>query len=145
LVGIAVLAVIGVIALSWWSAANPPVQETLPVSVEEGKVATSPDQIRYQDYSPAAFASTQGKKRVLFFYAAWCPTCRPADAEFSASADEIPEDVVLFRVNYDTETELKARYKITYQHTYVWVDDEGIEISKWNGGALAELIAKTQK
>lgn len=125
-----------------------------------GRQATSPGQVitqtstptapaindgqKYQDYSPAAFASAVGKKRILFFYAAWCPTCRPTDAAFRASLDQIPEDIALFRVNYDTENALKQQYGITYQHTFVWVDDQGNEIRKWNGGALPELITNTR-
>lgn len=101
-------------------------------------------QTRYQDYSPAVSASAADKKRVLFFYAPWCPTCRPADAAFRDTTDQIPEDIVLFRVNYDTETELKRQYGITYQHTFVFIDEKGDVIRKWNGGQLPELISNTR-
>jgi len=95
---------------------------------------------RYQEYSSQKFAQASDKKRVYFFYAAWCPTCRPANEEFMANKDKIPEDVVLFRTNYDTENTLKDKYNITYQHTFVQVDENGNEVAKWNGGGLTELI-----
>ena len=99
---------------------------------------------RYLTYSKSAFDASKGKKRVYFFYAPWCPTCRPADAAFQAGKDAIPDDVVLFKTDYDSSTDLKRQYNITYQHTYVLVDDTGKEVKKWNGGALSELIANTK-
>lgn len=101
-------------------------------------------QSRYVVYSRSAFDEAAGKKRVLFFHAPWCPTCRPADAAFQANVETIPEDVVLFKTDYDSSTELKKQYAITYQHTYVLVDDQGNAVKKWNGGAMDELIANTE-
>ena len=95
---------------------------------------------RYVDYSPAAYAAAAGKKRVLYFYATWCPTCSVANEDFTVNAAQIPEDIVIFRTDYDKETALKTKYAITYQHTFVQVDEAGNEISKWNGGGLSELL-----
>lgn len=100
--------------------------------------------VNYLEYSPDNFAKAADKKRVIFFYAAWCPTCRPADAEFKQRIQEIPDDVVVLRANYDTESALKKQYGITYQHTFVLVDENGNAITKWNGGAVDELIKNTQ-
>lgn len=99
---------------------------------------------RYRDYSKSAFDETFGKKRVYFFHAPWCPTCVPADKEFQANAQQIPEDVVLFKTDYDTSVDLKKEYAITYQHTFVLVDENGNEIKKWNGGGIDELVKNTQ-
>lgn len=94
----------------------------------------------YQEYSPTAFTAAADKKRVYFFHAKWCPTCKAANQEFSA-ATNIPAGVVLFKTDYDSETTLKSKYGITYQHTFVQVDSEGNEIAKWNGGGIKELAA----
>jgi thioredoxin 1 len=99
---------------------------------------------RYMIYTPVAFEAALGKKRVLFFYASWCPTCRPADRDFQTYIDQIPKDVVLFQVDYDTERELKTQYSITYQHTFVLVDDSANTVKIWNGGRLKELVGNTQ-
>jgi len=99
---------------------------------------------RYLSYTPELFESLSNSKRVLFFYASWCPMCRPTDAEFTLEQDNIPLDVALFRTDYDHETELKAQYGVTYQHTFVYVDSNGKAISTWNGGGLDELIDRTQ-
>lgn len=102
---------------------------------------------RYVEYSSKVLADTAGTKRVLFFYANWCPTCRPADANFKANLDKIPEGVTLIRVNYndsDTDAEEKAladKYGVTYQHTFVQIDKDGNVVGRWNGGQITELLA----
>ena len=35
---------------------------------------------RYVEYSQTALSQAVDTRRVLYFYANWCPTCRPADA-----------------------------------------------------------------
>ena len=101
----------------------------------------SPGSGRYVEYSSEAFAEATDARRVLYFFAPWCSTCRPTDAEFTAQADQIPPNVILFRVNYDTETKLKQKYNITYQHTFVQVSKNGDEVAKWNGGGMVDLLA----
>ena len=99
---------------------------------------------RYIAYSPKAFADSPDKKRVYFFHATWCPSCKIADEEFTNNTDAIPEDVMVFKTDYDTQSSLKQQYGITYQHTFVYVDSNGHEIKKWNGGGIAELTANTR-
>lgn len=105
------------------------------------------DKQSYLPYSSTVLADTAGRRRVLFFYANWCPTCRPADADFQANASKFPADVSLIRVNYnDTETDqeeknLAQKYGVTYQHTYVEIDAQGNKVQTWNGGQTAELLA----
>ena len=64
--------------------------------------------------------------------------------EFNANLDRIPEDVIVLKTDYDSQKELKKKYGITYQHTFVLVDDEGNEIKTWNGGGIEELISNTK-
>jgi thiol-disulfide isomerase/thioredoxin len=102
---------------------------------------------RYIPYAKNVLADTKAQKRVLFFYANWCPTCRPADESFSKNEAKIPQDVRLIRVNYndtDTDDEEKAlakQYGITYQHTFVQIDAKGAVVTKWNGGQIDELVS----
>ncbi len=102
---------------------------------------------RYVEYSKTALEKAAANRRVLFFYASWCPTCRPADANFKENISKIPEDVTVIRVNYnDPETnqeekDLAKKYGITYQHTFVQIDDKGKEVTKWNGGQINDLLS----
>lgn len=126
--------------------ANPKVQKP----TEEAVTQKEPVSTSYVSYSKDVLERATDKRRVLFFYANWCPICRPADADFKTNSNRIPEDVTVIRVNYndsDTDQEekdLAKKYGITYQHTFVQIDDEGQEIKKWNGGKLDELLENLQ-
>lgn len=112
-------------------------------SYDSGPTATPGDLVegsRYIAYSQASYDDNADKKRVLYFYAVWCPTCKIANEEFNNNLDKIPEDVILLKTDYDSETALKKKYNITYQHTFVLVDEAGNEITKWNGGGIDELV-----
>lgn len=108
---------------------------TVPVTVSPEPMTLS----RYLDYSAQAFSAAPDKKRILYFHADWCPVCRPLDKEFSSMQEKIPEGVVVFKTNYDKESELKKTYGVTYQHTFVQVDATGKKITAWNGGGIEEL------
>ena len=82
------------------------------------------------------------KKRVLFFHASWCPNCKNADKEITASLEAVPDDVVIFKTDYDSENALKKKYGITSQHTFVYVDSEGNAIDKWSGGSTLQILEK---
>jgi len=70
---------------------------------------------------------------VLFFHAAWCPSCRGLERDIVANAADIPADVTIFQVDYATETALNQQYGVTYQHTLVVVDQEGNQVRKLTG------------
>lgn len=101
---------------------------------------------RYVEYTKAALDQNADKRRVLYFYATWCPTCQPADNKFMEDSDKIPEDAVLIRVNYNDpntdqeEKDLAKKYNVTYQHTFVQIDKDGKEETRWNGGQIEELL-----
>jgi thiol-disulfide isomerase/thioredoxin len=90
---------------------------------------------------------SQSTKRILFFFANWCPTCKAADESLAQNASKIPDNIVIIKINYndsetdDAERELAKKYGITYQHTFVQIDENGNEIMKWNGGGYEELIS----
>lgn len=98
----------------------------------------------YRDYSEDAFLEAAEMKRVLFFHASWCPNCRRAEKDIKQNLAEIPEDVVIFKTDYDSERTLKRKYGITYQHTFVYVDDEGEAITKWSGGGAEDIIDRVE-
>ena len=102
---------------------------------------------RYVMYDKAGYGAIEDSKHVLYFYANWCPTCRPVDAELQSKSAQIPEDIVVVRVNYnDSDTDadeeaLASEHGITYQHTFVLMEN-GQEVTRWNGGGLSEIISR---
>ena len=115
-----------------------------PTDAMEKPDAMMKKESRYIEYSPMSFEKAKDKKRVYFFHATWCPTCKSTNTEFTEKSEGIPTDVVVFKTDYDTNAALKKQYAITYQHTFVLVDENGKEVKKWNGGAIAELVANTK-
>lgn len=71
-----------------------------------------------------------GKKVALFFHASRCPSCRSLDKDINASLDELPENTVVFKIDYDTSSELKKKYAVTSQHTIVTIDADMNMIQK---------------
>ncbi len=87
--------------------------------------------------NPAKYADTN---TVLFFAASWCPTCREADENLTAAKDELPAGLTVVKVDYDGATDLRQKYGVTVQHTFVQVDAEGKELTKWVGSYTPEEI-----
>ena len=98
----------------------------------------------YEVYAPEKIASAATLGHVvLFFRAVWCPTCRNLDNDIRAHLGEIPHDLTIFDVNYDNSSDMKKKYGVTYQHTFVEVDANGTLIKKWSGSpTLAALVAE---
>ncbi len=93
----------------------------------------------YGAYSPSVLSN--GQKKVLFFHAAWCPVCKNANQQLTAWYSTHPFPLSTYKVDYDTETALKQRYGVTYQHTFVLVDGQGNALQTIQGPTDAELQA----
>lgn len=94
----------------------------------------------YESYGPEKLAYAKaGGHVVLFFHAPWCPTCRAANESLTANA--IPQGLLVLKTDYDSSTELKKKYGVTSQHTFVQVDANGTMIKKWLGSTTATDIA----
>lgn len=80
----------------------------------------------YVEYSDGAIEATPGAK-ALFFHADWCPQCRSLDEDLEARG--APDGLTVFKVDYDSRTDLRQKYGVTLQTTIVFVDDAGEKIS----------------
>lgn len=94
----------------------------------------------YEEYSESAVsqALADGKKVALFFHAPWCPTCKAADTNLQKEA--FPDNVVVFKTDYDTYTDLKKQYGVTYQHTFIALNADGSLLKKASGLSNVEEI-----
>lgn len=99
----------------------------------------------YEMYSPEKVTRAESGDVVLFFHASWCPSCRNLNSDIEANLNAIPEGVSILKIDYDTETELKKKYGVTYQHTLVQVDKDGVLLKKWSGSPkLSNIISEIQ-
>lgn len=97
----------------------------------------------YETYSPEKLALAKEGKVIIFFKASWCPTCRAVDANIKANLSAIPEGTHILEVDYDKSSELKKKYGVTIQHTFVQVGEDGSQVAKWIGSpTLADVLGK---
>lgn len=92
----------------------------------------------YQAYTSSVL--TNGQKKVLYFHADWCPSCIKADTMLSSwYGPQKGLPVSVYKVNYDSATELKKTYGVTYQHTFVLVDGTGKKLKMLTGASETDL------
>ena len=95
----------------------------------------------YLDYEDGVIEATAGPK-ALFFHASWCPKCRALDEDLHAEG--APAGLTVFKVDYDSRTDLRQRYGVTLQTTIVFVDDAGGMISSvvlYDDPSVESLVA----
>ena len=100
---------------------------------------------QYEAYEPSKLALAAKGPVVLFFHASWCPTCKAADADIMTNLAAIPANITILKVDYDSNPELKKKYGVTYQHTFVQVDANGVMLKKWSGSSTLSDIVKETK
>lgn len=74
------------------------------------------------DEAELAAALEDGQIVLLDFYADWCPTCK-ANAPVVESVVSA-ENVVAFRVDFDSDLDVRTTYDVNLQSTYVILDGE---------------------
>lgn len=87
--------------------------------------------------------ATKNGRAIVFFHAGWCPMCSQAENDLKSNFEKVPPDVTILKTDYDTSKELKAKYGITIQDSWVQVDKNGNKIVLWNSGGegLKSLLA----
>lgn len=117
------------------------IEEKSPSS--ENKMSARGEYISYQSYVEAPEQYTNSRV-VFFFNASWCSTCKVARDNFESTLNEIPSDMAIVVVDFDNSDELRKKYGVTYQHTFVHIDSKGDAIKKWSGTTtIAALVDQT--
>lgn len=81
----------------------------------------------------------KGEPAVLFFHAPWCPICRQADADITALFHKESFPLSLYKIDYDSEKALRAKYGVTYQHTFVLITGLGEEVKVVQGPTIDKI------
>lgn len=152
-VGVLVGAIAGVV---WWSATRPTeapdapsatiaTQPTVPsasatdASDGSGNQVPSTPAAQTTPAIPTGFYGPYGDDRltkdyattVLFFHAPWCSECRAFERAIQAGS--IPAGIQILKVDFDSRQDLRRRYGVTQQTSFVKVDRQGNKQSLWVG------------
>ncbi len=92
----------------------------------------------YREYAPALVG--QSPRTIIDFSAPWCSSCQAFEADIAQNMDKIPSDVMFLRADYDTRTDLRQKYGIRTQNTFVEVDRTGAPVKVVIGGTTLQSI-----
>lgn len=81
---------------------------------------------------------------VLFFAADWCPSCQSDLKDINARGKRLGKVNVVV-VDYDKSAELKAKYGITVQDSFVQIGSMGEKLAAWNGGGVDGILKNLVK
>lgn len=146
-ISLLVIAVVAVAFVFFKPTTQPQPKREIAISEE---AASTDENVSVRQLTPYSqknliTATNGGGKALIFFHAPWCPFCIAAEKDILSKFEQIPDDVTIMKADYDTEKELKQKYGVTTQHTFVQVDQEGNEITKWVGGeTLEDIVSRLQ-
>lgn len=89
----------------------------------------------YQEYNESSFQAARLNKTpiFLFFYATWCGHCQVQEPKYESLLSEAQGKIQGFRVNVDTEKELKQAYRVPFQTTALFFNKDGKEVGRLVG------------
>jgi len=108
--------------------------ETAQLNEDGWFYSEKPGQAHYVQYSEDAFdqAIANGNQVALFFHAIRCPICHGTRDVITDNITDLPNDVRIFEVDIDKRWDLKEKYDVLAQTTFVFFDNEwnNIETSR---------------
>ena len=105
--------------------------------------SASQSYITYDQYQ-ASKDKYADSKVVLFFNAKWCPACRAINEALTSDPGKIPAKTTVVSVDYDQHTDLRQRYGVTTQHTFVQIDTNGGKTRQWVSTSVDALLKELQ-
>lgn len=114
-----------------------------PSSATSHSDSASQSYITYDQYQ-ASKDKYADSKVVLFFNAKWCPACRAINEALTSDPGKIPAKTTVVSVDYDQHTDLRQRYGVTTQHTFVQIDTNGEETRQWVSTSVDALLKELQ-
>jgi thiol-disulfide isomerase/thioredoxin len=84
-------------------------------------VSTLSNAVDLQPYSAQALEAAEkaAKPVAILFHADWCPTCKAQQKSLEALKAEKSLAITVLSANYDTERDLKRRFKVNSQSTMI--------------------------
>lgn len=132
--------IVGIVGVVLFAMNQPSKAPTTTSTMSTGSVMKMDKAGVFANYSPEALTKTEGHKNILFFSATWCPTCQATNKDIQANLDKIDSKLHILSVDYDTNTDLRSKYGVTMQHTFVVIDSSGNLVKKTNGLGTVSAI-----
>ena len=161
LIGIVCAIVVIIVGAWWWRSggitATPLVQSDrgrTPAIVEDTAVTTTTiDEFEvgvsigpgtYQEYSQDSIAVLpETSMIVLFFSSSGCQSCLQAEAALVRDIEQIPTNVHIFRVDYDSQLSIRRQWGVTSPHTFVEINTDGQFVQRWSSSRdLNSILAR---
>lgn len=97
--------------------------------------------ITHQEYlaNPDTY---KNHKRIYFFRTDWCFICKVIAAEARANLTLTPENVAIIEVDFDTQIDLRNKYGVTSQTTFVQVATDDTKLGQWHAQNFREAVAQ---
>lgn len=110
------------------------------VMQKDDAMSKSGSYVTLADYNadPSKYADS---KKIYFFHASWCPVCQDIDKEIVANTSKLPANVTFIKTDFDSSTELRQKYGVTTQYTFVQVDADGNETAQWTANSFDKALA----
>ncbi|MBV7255670.1 thioredoxin family protein [Pacificimonas sp. WHA3] len=102
----------------------------------------------YKPFTQEAFAAAQkaGKPILVDVHAPWCPTCAAqAPILKSLGSDTANEDLIVFKLDFDSQKAEQRPLRVTSQSTLIAFDGEtevGRSIGDTDADSIRALVAK---
>lgn len=81
---------------------------------------------------------------VLFFSADWCPYCQEDLKDINANGRQLGKINVVV-VDFDKSADLKKKYGVTAQDTFVQIGPMGEKMAIWNGGGVQGILTNVKQ
>lgn len=99
----------------------------------------------YETYDVKKLNLAADGKVVLFFNATWSKTSKELDKELKNSVSKMPSNFTILTVDYNKSADLKKKYEVPFENTFVQVDANGVMVNRWSGSEnLDEIVALTK-
>jgi thioredoxin 1 len=101
-------------------------------------------------FDAAAFEAAQSAKKpiVVHVTATWCPTCQAQIPIVQSLADDPANvDLLVFTVDFDTQTDVLRRFDVRHQSTLIAFhgsEERMRSVGDTNAGRIAALVASAQ-
>ncbi len=98
---------------------------------------------RLMEFDRGVFSFLSDKKRVLFFYSNWDLSLLKIYEDY---VNQIPEDVAVIKINFNDSDEtsiekiLSEKYEVNQENTFIQIDKDENEITRWKGGGVDKLL-----